>query len=303
MVARIPSHWTLRRTPCGWLVNMAARAVKEIVARHALIPAESALILVPPERFRHSAFLDVESMSELARLVVLKTGMPFQSSFQVSGGGAAAIASALDLAVRYLEGGDGTHVILGGVDSYVLEGEYARLDAAGRLRTEGTAQGFTPGEGAVFVLLSKNRPSEAQASLAILGWADAKEPHSAISDQYSQGRAMLAALRATAQRAATAEPAIDWVVSNANGERYAAWESTLAQARFYRTRRERLLTTYPAMSVGETGSASGALTLVVAAHGLSGGYRPATIAMIELSSEGEGRTACLVKAVSSRIRV
>jgi 3-oxoacyl-[acyl-carrier-protein] synthase-1 len=197
--------------------------------------------------------------------------------------------------------GDGIeHVLVGGADSYVIDREYDRLDAAGRLRTEGTAQGLTPGEGAVFVLLARERPGAAATSLEILGTGDAQEAQSATSSGYSQGRALVAALRAAASAAGLAEASIDWVVSNGNGERYASWEALLARARYYRTRRERLIVHYPALSVGEIGAASGALALLMSAHGFARGYRAGSIAMIELASEGAGRAACVVRAVRRR---
>ncbi|SAL02953.1 3-oxoacyl-(acyl carrier protein) synthase [Caballeronia arationis] len=107
-------------------------------------------------------------------------------------------------------------------------------------------------------------------------------------------------MRAAASAAGLAEAAIDWVVSNGNGERYASWEALLARARYYRTRRERLIVHYPALSVGEIGAASGPLALLMSAHGFARGYRAGSIAMIELASEGAGRAACVVRAARRR---
>jgi 3-oxoacyl-[acyl-carrier-protein] synthase-1 len=219
---------------------MAARAVAEVVGRHHLDPRETALILIPPERFRLTTFADADTVGKLAKLVSGKVGMQFGALWQVSEGGAASTASALELAARCFESRDIRHVVMGGVDTYVLEDEYMRLDTAGRLRSEGTAQGFTPGEAAVFVLLSREPTAGAAISAGILGWGDAVEPLSATSKSYSQGRGMLAALRAAVDRSGAPEAAVDWVVSNANGERYASWESILSRARFYRTHRDRM---------------------------------------------------------------
>jgi 3-oxoacyl-[acyl-carrier-protein] synthase-1 len=299
MVARVPAHWSLRRTPAEWLVNLAARAVREVVERHRVNPQDAALILIPPEAFRQATFLDMGAIRTLAESVSAKVGRRFDSVWQVSEGGAASMVSALGLAARRLSEGKVMHVILGGVDTYVLDAEYTRLDAAGRLRSEGTPQGLTPGEAAVFLLLSREAAARPETSAAILGWGEAAETLSVTSEHYSQGRGMVAALRTAASRSATEEAAVDWVISNANGERYASWESVLARARFYRTRREKLETTYPAMSVGEIGSASGTLAFLVAAHGFSRGYAPGRTAMIELSSEGGGRAACMVAAVGT----
>jgi len=297
VVARIPVHWSLRSSPTKWLVNLGARALKEVVERHRVSPAGTALIVIPPERFRFSAFADPEAIGQLADSISSKANLRFSSVWQVEGG-AASIAAALAVALRCLNERNVSQVIVGGVDTYVLEDEYTRLDAAGRLRREGTAQGLTPGEGATFLLLSRERPVDGATSAAILGWGNATEQFFAGSESYSQGRGMVSALQGAVAGSGTKESVVDWAISNANGERYASWESILARARFYRTHRERLPTVYPAMSVGETGSASGALALLVAAHGFSRGYAPGRAAMIELSSEGHGRAACLMTAAS-----
>ena len=275
---------------------MSVRAIGELVEHHAVAPDNTALIVIPPESFRHSAFDDGHEIAGLSQRISRRLPLNFRSVNQLTVGGAAATVMALDLAARLLDEQDVSHVVIGGVDSYVLDDEYVRLEAAGRLRTEGKAQGLTPGEGAVFVLLSSALPEQADASAAIISWAHAAERLTATSDSYSQGHGMLSALKGTVSHAKIHEASIDGVISNSNGERYASWESVLAHARFYRTRRETLFTTYPAMSVGETGSASGPLALMIAAHGLTLGYCPGHTAMIELSSEGEGRAACLVAA-------
>ena len=296
-VARVPAHWKLRSVPAEWLVNLAARAVKEIIDRHRLNVRETALILIPPEPFRHDVFENNETVGSLAGLVARKIDAHFSSAAQIATGGAASLVAGLRHAARLLTSGEATHVIVGGVDTYVLDEEYARLETAGRLRTEGTAQGLTPGEGAAFALLSAHPPANGERSTAIFGVGDAAEPDTALSDHQSQGRAMLAALKTALAEGGAQESSLGWVISNANGERYGALESLVTRARFYRTRREIMPTTYPAMSVGETGSASGTLALLVATHGFVRGYAPSKLAMIELSSEGPGRAACLVAAV------
>ena len=299
-VARVPAHWILRRTPVGWLVNLAARAVAEISARHGLDARRTALVAIPPEPFRQAGFDDPAAFASFGWAIAARTRLPFRDIRDVAQGGAASTIAGLRQAAALLASDGIDHVIVGGADSYVIDEEYVRLDAAGRLRTEGTAQGLTPGEGAAFVLLARERPGDTAMSLEILGTGDALEPQSATSSEYSQGRALVAALRAAASAAGLAEAAIDWVVSNGNGERYASWEALLARARYYRTRRERLIVHYPALSVGEIGAASGPLALLMSAHGFARGYRPGSVAMIELASEGEGRAACVVRAARRR---
>lgn len=306
-VARIPAHWQLRRTPVDWLVNLAARAVQEVLVRHALAAARTALVMLPPEPFRHVAFddasLPADAIGTLAPRVEAKVGVAFARTLQSPDGGAAAVAAGLDIAHHLLDSRQADLVLLAAADCYVLEPEFTRLDRAGRLRTARTAQGLTPGEGAACLLLAAGGPGVPAAAAAsgsrepaavLLGWGHAHEARSATSDGYSRGSASLDAMRQAAGRAGATEPEFGWTVSNDNGERYAAWESTLARARYFRTRRGRLQTVLPAMSVGETGAASGPLALLACAHRFAHGGRGTRRAMVELASEAGGRTACVV---------
>jgi len=68
----------------------------------------------------------------------------------------------------------------------------------------------------------------------------------------------------------------------------------IARPRFYRTRRERLATAYPAMTVGDVGAASGALALMLAADSFTNDYAPGPVAMCEVASEGGLRAAAVM---------
>ena len=84
------------------------------------------------------------------------------------------------------------------------------------------------------------------------------------------------------------------MTSTFNGERYGAWESLIARTRFYRTRKERIDIIYPAMSVGEIGTAAPALAVIVAATAIAKGYAPGTRAMCEACSDEGLRAACVI---------
>lgn len=60
-VARIPAAWQLRRTPLDWLVNLATRAIREVLERNALDPAATVLVMLPPETFRQAVFDEHEA--------------------------------------------------------------------------------------------------------------------------------------------------------------------------------------------------------------------------------------------------
>lgn len=293
-VARVPGHWSLRRTPGDWLVHLAARALREALAgTEPPGPPGRALFLVPPEAARrHPALDEVPPESLLAR-IAQGAGLAPNGASRVIDGGAAAALGSLAFAAQALEGGQAAEVVLLAVDSLLDPTGLAALRAANRIQGADNPQGLVPGEGAVALrLVARGRGGP--GSPVALGVATTREPDTVAGSRFSQGRALLQALRGAAGGAGELEPQVDWVVSGANGERYAYWEWSLAQARFFRTRRERLPVVYPAMTVGEIGSASGAHGLLVVRDAVARGYAPGRVAICVAGSDGGLRSAAIL---------
>ncbi|TPM05437.1 hypothetical protein FJ960_13670 [Mesorhizobium sp. B2-3-11] len=297
MVARIPTHRRLHRSEGEWLVNMAARAINEALgAVDPRVAAATVLLVATPESFRnHPAFAKVPVHDFLAMLVE-RTGRKFHPASRTIDGGAAASLGLIERAANLMEDQGVAQVLLGGVDSLVNDADLARLGQAGRLK--GTnAQGLVPGEAAVFVRLARE-PKRERVVAAIHGIGLAQEADSVLSERYSQGRAMLGALRDAVNGSGPSEPDIDFIISNGNGERYHGWEMLIARPRFYRTRRELMATAYPAMTVGDIGAASGALALMLAADSFREEYAPGAVALCEVASESGLRAAAVVMRTS-----
>ncbi|RUV44936.1 MAG: hypothetical protein EOQ55_23220 [Mesorhizobium sp.] len=300
IVARIPTHRHLRRNEGEWLVNMAARAIKEALGTDEPgVAAATALLITAPESFRnHPGFEDIPASDFLAA-VGDATGLRFHHASRVIDGGAAASVGLIERALGLMEEQGVAQVLLGGVDSLVNDTDLGRLSRTGRLQGADNAQGLVPGEAAVFVRLQRE-PRRGPVVAAIHGVGMAQETDSILSERYSQGRAMLGALRGAVSGSGPSEPDIDFVVSNGNGERYHGWEMLIARPRFYRTHRTLMATAYPAMTVGDTGAASGALTLMLAADSLVQDYAPGSIAMCEVASENGLRAAAVVARMNRR---
>jgi 3-oxoacyl-[acyl-carrier-protein] synthase-1 len=299
IVARIPAHWRLRETFGDWLVNMAVRAIDEALADNA-DTSSTALLLTPPETFRrHPALAELPPAQFLTR-VIHETGRTFHPSSRAIDGGAAANIALVQRALELMETQGVTQVLLGGVDSLVNEIDLLRLKNANRLKKNVNAQGLVPGEGAVFVRLTLSPANQAATLVAVRGVGTAQEADSVLTERHSQGRALLAALRAATTAPSPGEPEIGLVISNSNGERYSAWEQLIAHPRFYRTRREQRVVAYPAMTIGEIGSAAGALSLLLAADSLNKGYSPGTITLCETASESGMRAAVTIVGVQRR---
>lgn len=299
-VSRIPAHHELRKTHAAWLINMAARAVGEALRTGTAGSEATAILLAFPESFRdHPAYTDIPASGFLAA-VIAASGNRFHAASRAIDGGAAATISLIDRAVEFLEQQGVEQVLLGGVDSLINDADLARLSQAGRLKGAENSQGLVPGEGAAFVRLTLEPKGKTPVLVAIHGIGTAQETDSVLSDRYSQGRAMLDALRDAVSGSGLSEPDINFVVSNSNGERYSGWEMMIAHPRFYRTRREILPTAYHAMTIGDIGAAGGAMTLMLAADSFLNDYAPGPTAICEVASEGGLRGAAVVGRITRR---
>lgn len=188
-----------------------------------------------------------------------------------------------------LHGGKVRYCLIGGVDSLLNHADVSRLKDTYRLHGPAVAQGVIPGEAAAFLLLSAGTE---HALGQILSAGSATEEDTVLGPKFSTGRALLQALHSTLKNAGIAEASVSVRISAMNGERYQAWESLLAAARFYRTRRERMPVLYPSVAIGDVGAAAGALLPILAIMGISANASGPV--MCETSGEEGLRAACLV---------
>ncbi|MDI3337547.1 hypothetical protein QKW60_14105 [Defluviimonas aestuarii] len=287
IVAEIPTDWRLRPDPATWLQNLAARAGNEALGDGDR--AGTLLLCTPPSSKRGHPCWQESDPRRFRAALNDKLGGPFATGSRLVDGGPAALIGALPDAATRLARGEADRILLLGVDSLINTSDMARFRAAGRLHG-GSAQGLVPGEAAGAVLLTTTPGPGMQ--ILMTGLAD--EPENVLGERQSQGRAMQKALEAASSAEGYGESAVEFVVSNFNGERYGALEALIFRARFYRTHREYMATAYPAMSFGDTGSASAALALAVAADAFGKDYAPGRCAMLEIASEdGLRAAACL----------
>jgi 3-oxoacyl-[acyl-carrier-protein] synthase-1 len=291
MMARVKASWRLKRTPSEWLLNLAHRALDECLAGLKPSTEDTLILLCPPEASRKHPGLEEFEENEFLESLARRTKRSLHASSRLFMEGPAAFVQALELARAVLAQKLASRVVVGGVDCLAQETDIVRLRKMQRLHEAGNPQGVIPGEGAAFLALSlTGRESPFVPLGTVRGVAMARESNPATSENYSTGDALTDSVRrALADAPATPEANITLVVSNHNGERYAAWESLVSQARSYRTRRERLPVLYPASSVGELGAAAGPFAAIVAATSKLEGP-----AVCELRSEGPLRGAFIL---------
>jgi 3-oxoacyl-[acyl-carrier-protein] synthase-1 len=216
-----------------------------------------ALVVLPELHPRGSAAPPDEFIALLAQ----QTQLPLcPQHSQLLPLGRAGFMEALAQAQRILQQGNTPFVLVGGVDSYQQERLLLNLDADGRLaRTDGPSDGFTPGEGAAWLLLSL-QPGD--TGLALTAWGLEDEPGHLYSALPYRGEALAQAL----QTAVTAplHPPIEHIYSSANGEHYWAKELGVMLTRNQALLAERAKHHHPADCWGDLGAATGPALVALA---------------------------------------
>jgi len=293
LAARIQGKWTLRKTPADWLSNLASRAIAECLGDEQPDSRHTVLLIAPPEAFREHPGTGADA--SVIRGIESRLGLRFHLRSAVLRGGPASVFQALRAARTLFADPTVHYCVVGGMDSLINRSDIGRLRAANRLRDSGNPQGLVPGEGASFILVSPtSRWLRFRPLAQVLGVGAAVESDTVLGPKYSVGDGIRAALSAAVAETDGGEPSLEFVASTFNGERYGAWESLIARTRFYRTRKERIEIVYPAMSVGEIGTAAPALAVIVAATAIARGYAPGNLAMCEASSDEGLRGACVI---------
>lgn len=177
--------------------------------------------------------------------------------------GRAGTLEALSLAERILYERDFDEVLIGGVDSYQDSKRLSNLENQGRLAALGVTDGFTPGEGACFLRLSKNPDNSLFGDMALHSAKIAMEPgHFYSSDNYL-GEGLAAAVNHCLANCQANH--IETIYLSANGERYWAKETSVALLRNQNKMKEDYHVHHPAEFMGDLGAATGTTLVALAA--------------------------------------
>lgn len=250
------------------LLDLALPAFTEIVGkakfkRRDLERTGLMLALPSPEVGIHALNLPAQFVPALCQ----RAGTSTFALWKTTQTGRTGVFTLLRSAITKLQAGDIDACIVGGVDSHLLEDRLTALDAAARLRSLRSVDGFIPGEAAAFVLLetADHARARGQPILAILGsLGEGTEPEPLTSPKQSTGQGLTQALTQALSHA----PNPATVYASLNGESYFAFEWGVTLARLHESLQTAQDLVHPADSVGEIGAASGALLLVCASAAL-----------------------------------
>ena len=173
-------------------------------------------------------------------------------------------------------------------DSYLDAMSLSWLAEFDRLKTKNKPTGLIPGEAAVGLLLEPYQKAVrrgAKVLAKVKALALEKEKCHYFSDQPNQGRAMAKTITAALSVQSSNKPFAGDLIIDLNGENWRAYEfgTAVTQVPQHLLGEYHLLT--PAISVGDTGAASGALNIALAARALDRDYATSASTIIVASSD------------------
>ena len=208
--------------------------------------------------------------------------------------GVAAVATGAELIAT----GRADLVLAGGIDSYQDVHTLEWLDANRRLHSERNLDGFVPGEGAGFVLLSSLRMAQhlgVPVLARVCAAAVTREPFPIESTGVCVGTGLTDAFHRVFGDL-DSDARADWTLCDLNGESSRATEWTYAYVRSGRKHRDPLEIWHPADCYGDIGAASAAVMSALAIRAWSRHYARGPRCLIWASSDEGARGALLLEA-------
>jgi 3-oxoacyl-[acyl-carrier-protein] synthase-1 len=214
--------------------------------------------------------------------------------------GRAAALLALELALDALDRDPTRPVIVGGVDTFLDLKLLATLGSEGRILGPKVMDGFLPGEGAAFLVLS--HPSLASergvALISAQAAASCSDPGHRTGLEPARGEGLAEAMEALRTRLAGAIAPVATTFAGLNGESFDAKLWGVARLRHADFFAPSMVLEHPADCFGDAGAALGAILLALAATALACGQR-AGPALVWAASDGEARGCALLSAAAA----
>jgi 3-oxoacyl-[acyl-carrier-protein] synthase-1 len=276
------------------MLRLATMPLRECIVPLGRTPAP--LFLGLPET---TTMIDLDA-ARFASWLALQAPGPW-TSLQVTtnrlgrAGGLVALGEAIDAVTS----GRAPVAIAGGVDTYLDLFVLGTLNAAGRVKSQTTLDGFVPGEGAAFVLVTSAANAAARGWKPLASVSAVSRGHEAghlYSEEPYRGEGLSSTIRQLVAAVGSA-PLVEEVYSSMNGESHWAKEWGVAFIRNRPAFMESHAMLHPADSYGDIGAACGPMMVALSALGLSSG-RTRGRSLVYASSDRGPRAACTLQAVS-----
>ncbi len=261
-------------------------------------PSTISLIWIAPEPERSGA--DSAWYADVFTEAVTRLEMQFHERSGILPLGRAGLSNALGQASQLLEEPGCRYVLMVGADTYLNATTINAYLAAERLQVPGNSDGFIPGEAAAAVLLQKPRnATDADASsvaplMHITGFGIGDEPGRPDGSVPSRGRGLTQAIRHALDASNYSYSALQFRVSDQNGESFFSREAANALTRVAPSGARKLSLITLADCIGEVGAATGPAMLAYLSRLLPGPGSPGSCGLLHLANDNGVRNAVVV---------
>jgi 3-oxoacyl-[acyl-carrier-protein] synthase-1 len=270
-----------------WLGILAGKAFLDMARRARLAPSDLGklgIFLALPAR----PGVGPELRDELLYHFHNHAELELIPGVQLHFGGHASVLALVELASRQLQEGRIERAAVGGVDSWLFRPWLEEADKDCRLLSSRNPDGFQPGEGAAFMLLERPGAAE-RRGIAPLAMVRTQGSSRIAPDGLPVTGVELAHLL---EPLLPAEPPL--LVCDLNGESARAREWAFAVSRLGQRLPDGFALEHPASVLGDTGAASAALSVVLAAQWLQTGHADRRTAVVwAAGTDGERRALML----------
>jgi 3-oxoacyl-[acyl-carrier-protein] synthase-1 len=200
----------------------------------------------------------------------------------------------IQLAFRYFESSDQDYVLVGGVDTFYDKPVLDLLDSADRLLCGEAMDGFVPGEGAGFLLLTRSPELAAhydERIVFLLEPGNGRETGHIMNEEPYRGEGLDQAFKQTLQH--YTGPEIATICSSMNGENYWAKECGVALLRNKSYFQDPITIEHNADCYGDLGAATGIVLAGITSEKIKNG-RSLAPSLIYCSSDREQRAAVVI---------
>ena len=211
--------------------------------------------------------------------------------------GRAGVIQSLELAQRYLFDMGHDYVVIGGADCFLEYPILQYLDKDQRLNATGSMDGFAPGEGAGFLLITRHASAALKVDNKVISLNSpgvSQEPGHMRSEESYLGEGLDYSFK---QALKTNKAKITRVYSSMNGESFWAKENGVAMMRNKKHFHDDVATEHPADCYGELGCSTGAVLIALSASQL---FNETTEYnhLVYTSSDNEWRSSVVVNKVN-----
>lgn len=205
---------------------------------------------------------------------------------------------ALNYAMSYMEAGLCQYAIVGGVDTYLDLYLLGTLDMEDRILSDGVMDGFAPGEGAGFILITRQPETFQDSDKQILIYPPglAEEPGHRFSEEPYQGDGLAQSFSLALNNAPV--PPVKTIFASLNGENFGAKELGVAATRNSDRLNSEYSIEHPADCFGDIGAAFTPVVIGMSAIGLIKEYTQGPV-LAYASSEAQHRGSTCIQQVSS----